>query len=125
MKSIDSERQLLECFVAKNDPDAFRVLIERHGAKVLAVCRSVLRARHDAEDVFQDTFLALARMAHTIKHSDRLGAWLRRTALRNGPGITSRFPHNMLSVPLLGVQDEGGPHGRVWTRSRKANEAVI
>jgi serine/threonine protein kinase len=25
--------------------------------------------------------------------------------LRNGPDITSRFPHDMLSVPLLGVQD--------------------
>jgi hypothetical protein len=25
--------------------------------------------------------------------------------LRNGPDITSRFPHDMLSVPLLGVQE--------------------
>ena len=66
-----TERQLLECFVTANDPDAFRVLIERHGPKVLAVCRDVLRTRHDAEDVFQDTFLALARIAHTIKHGER------------------------------------------------------
>ena len=66
-----TESQLLECFVTANDPDAFRVLIERHGPKVLAVCRNVLRAQHDAEDAFQDTFLALARMAHTIKHSER------------------------------------------------------
>jgi RNA polymerase sigma factor (sigma-70 family) len=76
-----TERQLLECFVATNDPDAFRVLIERHGPMVLAVCRNVLRGQHDVEDVFQDTFLALARGAHTIKHSETIGPWLRQVAL--------------------------------------------
>jgi HlyD family secretion protein len=76
-----TERQLLECFVATNDPEAFRVLIERHGPMVLAVCRDVLRARHDAEDVFQETFLALARGAHTIKNRETIGPWLRQVAL--------------------------------------------
>jgi RNA polymerase sigma factor (sigma-70 family) len=74
-------RQLLECFVATNDPDAFRALVERHGPMVLAVCRNVLRGQHDVEDVFQDTFLALARGAHTIKHSEHLPRWLRQVAL--------------------------------------------
>jgi RNA polymerase sigma factor (sigma-70 family) len=77
-----TERQLLECFVTANDPDAFSVLIERHGPMVLAVCRSVLRAPHDVEDAFQDTFLALARRAHTIKHTETIGPWLHRVALR-------------------------------------------
>jgi RNA polymerase sigma factor (sigma-70 family) len=76
-----TESQLLESFVATNDPDAFRALIERHGPMVLSVCRNVLRARHDVEDAFQDTFLALARSAHTIKHSEYLGRWLRQVAL--------------------------------------------
>jgi RNA polymerase sigma factor (sigma-70 family) len=76
-----TEGQLLECFITANDPDAFRVLIERHGPMVLAVCRKVLRAQHDAEDAFQDTFLALAKGANTIKHSETIGAWLRRVAL--------------------------------------------
>jgi RNA polymerase sigma factor (sigma-70 family) len=77
-----TEQQLLECFVTANDPDAFTVLIERHGPMVLAVCRSVLRERHDAEDAFQDTFLALARGAHTIKHSETIGPWLLQVAHR-------------------------------------------
>ena len=75
-----TEGQLLECFVTANDPDAFRVLIERHGPMVLAVCRKILRAQHDAEDAFQDTFLALARSANRIKHGETLGAWLNRVA---------------------------------------------
>ena len=82
MKSIDSERQLLECFVAANDPDAFKVLIERYGHMVLAVCRNVLRGQHDVEDAFRDTFLALAGGAHSIKHSSTIGPWLHRVALR-------------------------------------------
>ena len=60
---------MLERFVRRNDPDAFRVLIDRHGPMVLAVCRTVLREQHDAEDAFQTTFLALARRAGTIKHT--------------------------------------------------------
>ena len=89
MKNIDSERQLLECFVATNDSDAFRVLVERHGPMVLAVCRNVLRGQHDVEDTFQDTFLALARGAHTIKHSEYLPRWLRQVALRKA--LRARF----------------------------------
>ena len=76
-----TERQLLERFVTSNDPDAFGALIERHGPMVLAVCRTVLRAQHDVEDAFQDTFLTLARQAGKITHSETIGPWLRQVAL--------------------------------------------
>lgn len=77
-----TDRQLLERFVTGNDPDAFRVLVERHGPMVLSVCRNVLRESHDVEDAFQNTFLALARRAGTIQKRDTLGPWLHRVALR-------------------------------------------
>jgi RNA polymerase sigma factor (sigma-70 family) len=77
-----TERQLLERFVAANDPDAFKVLIERHGPMVLGACRSILRQPHDVEDAFQITFLTLARRASTIKHSATIGPWLHRVAVR-------------------------------------------
>ena len=77
-----TERQLLDRFVTANDPDAFRALIERHGPMVLAVCRTVLREHQDVEDAFQTTFLALARRAATIKHSETVAPWLHRVALR-------------------------------------------
>ncbi len=77
-----TERQLLDRYITANDPDAFRVLIERHGPMVLAVCRTVLREPHDAEDAFQSTFLLLASRAGTIKRNDTIGPWLHRVALR-------------------------------------------
>ena len=77
-----TDRIVLERFVEGNDHDAFRVLIDRHGAMVLAVCRSILREKHDAEDAFQTTFLTLARRAATIKKSDSVAPWLHRVALR-------------------------------------------
>jgi RNA polymerase sigma factor (sigma-70 family) len=77
-----TERQLLDRFITANDPDAFRVLVERHGPMVLSVCRSVLRQPHDVEDAFQNTFMVLASRAATIEHSDTIGPWLHRVALR-------------------------------------------
>jgi RNA polymerase sigma factor (sigma-70 family) len=77
-----NDTQLLQRFVTANDADAFRGLIDRHGPMVLGVCRSVLREQHDVEDAFQNTFLALARRAGTIRRVETIGPWLHRVAFR-------------------------------------------
>lgn len=80
-----SDGQLLERFTTRGDQDAeraFALLLQRHGATVLRVCRGVLRDEHDAEDAFQATFLVLASKAGSIRRRHSVGSWLYGVALR-------------------------------------------
>lgn len=67
---------LLELFALRRDEAAFEILIRRHGAMVLGVCRRLLRGPEDVEDAFQATFLVLAEKAGSIRDGGRLGPWL-------------------------------------------------
>jgi RNA polymerase sigma factor (sigma-70 family) len=105
-----TDRQLLDRFIAENDPDTFRILVERHGPMVLAVCRRVLRRQHDVEDAFQNIFLILARRAGTIKHHATIGPWLHRVALR----VATKARRRRSEMPLLDAIDRGfDPEHRV------------
>jgi RNA polymerase sigma factor (sigma-70 family) len=75
-----TDAQILERFVIHQEEAAFRILLQRHGPMVLAVCRRILHDAHAAEDAFQATFLVLARKAGTIRDKTALGSWLYRVA---------------------------------------------
>lgn len=71
-----ADGQLLHRFVRDRDETAFAALVERHGPMVLGVCRRILADAHDAEDVFQATFLVLVRKAAGMRQWGSLGNWL-------------------------------------------------
>src|SRR5262249_6688091 len=81
-----SDGELLRHFVQMGDSAAFATLVQRHGPKVLAVCRRVLGDAHEVEDAFQATFLLLVRKAGGLRDPDLLAPWLhgvaQRTALK-------------------------------------------
>jgi RNA polymerase sigma factor (sigma-70 family) len=96
-----TDGQLLERFAGRGGADAFaeaafEIILARHGATVLTVCRQVLGDGHAAEDAFQATFLVLVRRAGSlrVREPGSLGPWLYgvayRTALKARQGAARR-----------------------------------
>jgi C-terminal peptidase prc len=77
-----TDRQLLNRFTAAGDKSSFTVLVDRHGPLVWGVCRRLLAHHQDAEDIFQATFLVLARKAPAVRWTDSVGGWLHEVAYR-------------------------------------------
>jgi RNA polymerase sigma factor (sigma-70 family) len=76
-----SDGDLLDGFVSRGDPSAFRALLVRHGGLVLGVCRRLLPPA-DADDAFQATFLIFLRKARSLTRRHLVGNWLYGVAHR-------------------------------------------
>ena len=74
--------QLLTRWVLHRNADAFSALVRRHGPMVWQVSRGILHQTQDAEDVFQATFLVLARKAAALQERSSIAGWLYQTAHR-------------------------------------------
>jgi len=59
----------------------FQTLLDRHSAEVLGVLRGAV-GRADADDCFQETFLAALRAYPRLEHGDNLRGWLMTIAHR-------------------------------------------
>ncbi len=103
------DHALLDRFAADRDECAFAALVERHGPVVLDVARAVLCHAQDAEDVFQASFLVLARNASTIRTRTSIGCWLhgvaRRLALKALRARVRRSRHE--AVPRVAASVPG------------------
>ncbi len=64
--------------VLGGDPDAFRVLVERHGRRLFRLAYRMTGNEHDAEEIVQDAFLRAYRRLDRFEARANFGTWLYR-----------------------------------------------
>jgi RNA polymerase sigma factor (sigma-70 family) len=84
--AVLTDGELLRLFASSRDKSAFEALMRRHGPLIYGLCRRSLGDGHIAEDVFQATFLVLARKAGSVRNPALLASWLY--------GVASRLAQN-------------------------------
>ena len=99
-----TDRELLHRFAGRRDEAALATLVHRHGAMVLRVAQRVLQQKQDAEDVFQATFLVLARKAELSLWRHSLANWLYEVAYRLACEVSSLAAQ---SAPSQGNEGPG------------------
>jgi len=62
------------------DPEAFRLLVERHSRDVFRLAFRMTGNEHDAEDVVQEAFLKAYRKLDAFEERAQFGSWLHRIA---------------------------------------------
>lgn len=66
---------------SRDDPLAFRVLVDRHARVVRGLALSILGDAHEAEDIAQEVFVAAWRARETWSPEARFTTWLHRIAV--------------------------------------------
>ena len=90
------DAELLRRFSRDRDEAAFELLVWRHGAMVLGLCRRAVRDEQLAEDAFQAVFLVLARKAGAVRGN--LGGWLFKVARRVSLRAAARQPVTLPAI---------------------------
>lgn len=81
--TVQSDQELATRVVMLKDQQAFRLLVERHQAAVRAFLRRLLAGDHAAaDDLAQETFLAVHRKLHTWQATAQFSTWLHSIAYR-------------------------------------------
>src|SRR5882724_9159976 len=120
-----SDRRLVEEFLARRDEAVLTALVRRHGPMVYRVCWRVLQQEQDAEDAFQATFLVLAQKLHTVRKQDSLASWLhgvaQRVALKAKAQASLRRRHEEQASVSLPVPPDDVP----WRELRTALDTEL
>ncbi len=124
-EEMRSDAKLLERYVDERDQDAFTALVARHCQAVWGVCLGFFSDSPDAEDVFQATFLRLARKAASIRcEGNSIRGWLCRVASRTA--LDLRRSNSRQAKLKLRLSQETPPEPREFEPDRsKVWEMVV
>lgn len=94
----------------------FQTLLDQYATEVMGVLRGAV-GRNDAEDCFQETFLAALRAYPKLGNSDNLRGWLLTIAHRKAIDhhrTNGRKPVPMAEPPEIATEDPELSDNRVW-----------
>lgn len=98
---------------AGDEPDAFRLLVERHMRLVRRLALNVLGDVHEAEDVAQEVFVAVWRARLDWRPEARFSTWLHRVAVnkaidrrRSLRGVSQASPEPQEVIARLADADQ-------------------
>jgi RNA polymerase sigma factor (sigma-70 family) len=113
-----SDAELLAHFCAAREGEAFAELVRRHGPMVLGVGLRLLGNRADAEDLFQNVIIALARQACSIRGAS-IGAWLHRVTVRLAGRALARCRSTPVSDVPIPATDADPFADAAWREVRR------
>jgi RNA polymerase sigma-70 factor (ECF subfamily) len=91
--------------------DDFRLLVERHQARVINTCYGFLGTKEDAEDAAQEVFIEVFRSLNSFRNESMLSTWIYRIAVtRSLDAVRARNRVKRLGhlKRLLGLDDAEG-----------------
>ncbi len=92
------------------NPEAFRMLVERHSRSVFRLAFRMTANEHDAEDLVQETFLRACRQLDKFDGRASFGTWLYRIAANCSVDLLrARKSREQRTVDMAPADRDGGP----------------
>ena len=88
---MDDEQELISG-ITRRDPEAFRILMERHASRIINLAFRFLGTVADAEDVAQEVFFKLYQRPPTLNPGTKLSTWLYRVTVNRCLDFLRRRP---------------------------------
>ncbi len=100
--TVDDDERVLVARLRAGDPDAFEAMVRRHGPRLLAVTRRLLRDQADAPSVAQEALLSAGEELGSLQGGVRIATWLHRIVVRIAlTRLADRGPTAEPSLDLL------------------------
>jgi len=90
-----------------SDLSPYAILVREHEAMVFSYLLSIVRDRHIAEDIAQETFLMAYKKLSTLKKTESFAAWVRSIARNTAINEMRRRQREVPTDPgvLQGIED--------------------
>jgi len=128
---VEREDEELVAQAADGDRDAYRVLVERYQSRVLRLALEMVKNRHDAEDIVQESFVKAYLALRSFKGESSFYTWLHRIAYnmaidfrrKNLKHVVNAEEYNDASMVAADQMEIGGrtdanPHSNLFHKER-------